>query len=89
MTDRERKLTRRRFLQHSAMGTAMSAAAAGIVLRSDAQTGDKGGADPMSFAPGDPSPYAYHDEEWEANNGGGDGDGGDGGDGGGGGGGGG
>ncbi|MFG0334068.1 MAG: twin-arginine translocation signal domain-containing protein, partial [Maioricimonas sp. JB049] len=64
MSDQQRKLTRRRFLQHSAMGTVMSAAAAGIVHRTDAQTSSKKSGLVTPLSPGDPSPYAYHDEEW-------------------------
>lgn len=76
MSDRERKLTRRRFLQHSAMGTAVSATAAGILLRSDAQSRAQQAELSGTRTPGNPSPYAYDDEEWEINHGGGgDGDG--------------
>ena len=58
MSDDELKLTRRLFLQHSAMASAMVGGAMSIALKSDAlaQAGDQ---DPAPFRADGPSPYPY------------------------------
>ena len=59
----ERKLTRRRFLEHSAMATAMTATWYSVAMKTDAQAQDKKQAAGLMNDPGTgPSPYAYDDE---------------------------
>ena len=63
MSEDELKLTRRRFLQHSAMATAMSAGAYGIALKTDALArADEGLPNTtMSWPPDEILPYLYHE----------------------------
>jgi hypothetical protein len=58
MSDEELKITRRLFLQHAAVVSAMSAGIAGIALKTDAVARaeeDK----PEALQAGGPSPYPY------------------------------
>jgi len=65
MSEDELKLTRRRFLQHSAMATATSAGACGIVLKTDALARADDGlpnTGTMSSREEGLVPYLYRDE---------------------------
>jgi hypothetical protein len=57
MSDDELKLTRRLFLQHSAMATAMTAGMYSIAMKTDALA-QQGQLQPNFLADG-PSPYPY------------------------------
>jgi hypothetical protein len=59
MSDDELKLTRRLFLQHTAMATAMTAGMYSIALKTDALAQQQL-TSPKFFADG-PSPYPYMD----------------------------
>jgi hypothetical protein len=60
MSDEEFKLTRRLFLQHAAMASAMSGVVGGIALKTDAlaQVDD---LSPAALRDNDPSQYPYLD----------------------------
>ncbi len=63
MSDDELKLTRRAFLEQSAMASAMTAATCSIALKTDAlaHAQEHGEFEPRSFGPG-PNPYTYADD---------------------------
>jgi hypothetical protein len=60
MSDDELKLTRRLFLQHSAIASAMTAGLYSIALKTDALAQAPAG-DPLGFRADGPSPYPYQD----------------------------
>jgi hypothetical protein len=61
MSDDELKLTRRLFLQHSAMTSAMAAGYYSIAMKTDALAQDPPPAPLASKGSGGPSPYPYTD----------------------------
>jgi hypothetical protein len=61
MSEEELKLTRRLFLQHTAVAAAMGTATAGISLKTDALAQEQAVFDAKS-SPQDILPYAYHED---------------------------
>ena len=60
MSDEEYKLTRRRFLQHSAMASAMTAGYYSIAMKTDALAQQT--PQPENLRGDNPVPYNYSDE---------------------------
>ena len=56
------KLTRRRFLEHSAMATAMTATWYSVAMKTDAVAQAQQSKASLVSPPGGPSSYAYDDE---------------------------